>query len=171
MNTSTIAAGTVDTRKISDRRRLRFETFEEMWAEVERIAAAERAGRLRRVGNWTAGQIFGHLATWARYPHEGYPRELLPPWFIRLLVRFAKRRFIYGEMPAGVRIPRVKGGTMGTEPMSLDEGLRRLREAWTRLRNEAPVKPNPLFGPMTHEEWIAANLRHAELHLGFLHPE
>ena len=40
-----------------------------------------------------------------------------------------------------------------------------------RLQAEAPTAPNVIFGQLTHEEWIAINLRHAELHLGFLIPE
>ena len=30
---------------------------------------------------------------------------------------------------------------------------------------------HPIFGKLTHDEWIAINLRHAELHLGFQVPE
>ena len=39
------------------------------------------------------------------------------------------------------------------------------------LRDNDPAKPNPVFGPLTHEQWIQLNLRHAELHLGFLVPQ
>jgi hypothetical protein len=55
--------------------------------------------------------------------------------------------------------------------MSLDEGLERMRRVMERLKVEAPTMPHSLFGPLTHEEWIASQLRHAELHLGFLAPE
>ena len=37
-----------------------------------------------------------------------------------------------------------------------------------RLRRSAPKDPNPLFGRLTHEQWVQLNLRHAELHLGNL---
>jgi hypothetical protein len=73
-------------------------------------------------------------------------------------------------MRPGVRIPGVSGGTLATEPMSLDEALPRMHRVMGRLKSEAPAAPNVIFGPLTHEEWIAVNLRHAELHLGFQVP-
>ena len=140
-----------------------------MMAEVERLAAAERAGRLNRLGNWTLGQTLGHLATWAEYAYTGAP--LKPPFFIRWILRLRKQKFLYEPMKAGVWIPRVAGGTLGTEPMPLDEALPRLRRVIERLKTEAPTAPNVIFGKLTHEESIAITLRHAELHLGFLIPE
>lgn len=171
MTTTAPAGSNVNTGKVAGRRGLRFENSRQMMMDVERIAAAERAGRLRRSGNWTAGQVFGHLAAWANYPFDGYPPQLHAPWFIRLLVRLKKKQFLYGKMPSGVRIPGIEGGTVGTEPLSLDDGLDGLRKAWERLDALAPAIPNPVFGPLTHDEWKGLNLRHAELHLSFLHPE
>ena len=55
--------------------------------------------------------------------------------------------------------------------MTTEAGLARLRRAMERLKAEAPSKPQAIFGPMTHEEWVALHLRHAEMHLGFLVPE
>lgn len=157
--------------KTAQRRPLRFESFEQMWAEVQRIAAAERDGRLRRTGNWTPGQTLGHLATWANFPYDGYPPTLRPPWLIKVILKTRKAKYLSGSLPAGVRIPKVDGGTVGTEDMSLDEGVARLQKAWARLLAGPPKIDNPIFGPLTHDEWKAINLRHAELHLGFLHPE
>ena len=54
--------------------------------------------------------------------------------------------------------------------MAADEGLRRYRAAMERLRATAPTIPNPVFGRLTHEQWIQLNLRHAELHLSFQIP-
>ncbi len=161
----------VDTKKVTDRRALRFASLADALAEAKRIEQAERDGRLRRSGNWTAGQAFGHLAAWASYPYDGYPPELHAPWFIKAILRMQKRKFLTGSMPVGVKIPKVPGGTAGTEALSLDEGMRRLRKAWERLEERPPGVPNPIFGPLTHEEWKSLNLRHAELHLSFLHPQ
>lgn len=158
----------IDTSKVSDRRKLRFKTPAEMMADVDRVVAADRAGTLRRCGNWTTGQILWHLAAWVDYSFDGNP--LRPPWFIKLLLRFAKRRFLRGPLKAGVKIPRVKGGTLATEALPLDEALTRFKNAWARLEKAPPSIPNILFGPMTHDEWIKGHLRHAELHLSFLHP-
>jgi hypothetical protein len=159
----------VDTAKVAGRRILRFESIDQVMAEVDRLVEAERAGRLRRLGNWTLGQILGHLAAWAEYGYTGWPFRV--PFFIKWILWLRKRQFLYGPMPAGVKLPGVAGGTFATDPMSLDEGLAHFRRAMGRLQAEAPTVPTPTFGRLRHEESIALNLRHAELHLGFLIPE
>lgn len=160
----------VDTSKVLDRRTLAFTKLDEVLADAEQLAEAERAGTLRCSGNWTVGQTFGHLATWIDFAYDGYPKQVNPPWFIRMIIRLRRNSFLVGPMPVGVRIPRVPGGTMGTEVLPREVGLSRLRAALARLKAAPPEKPNPLFGPLSHADWIALNLRHAELHLSFLHP-
>ena len=61
------ATTAVATRKVAGRRPLHFETIGEVLAEVNRLADAEREGRLKRLGHWTLGQTLGHLAGWAEY--------------------------------------------------------------------------------------------------------
>lgn len=156
----------VDTAKVADRRRLRFADTGELLAEIDRVVAADQAGRLRCCGNWTAGQAMGHVATWINYGYEGYPRQVSPPWFIRIVLKYLR-----DGMPAGVRIPRIDAGTLGTEPLSTEEGAARLRRAVERLTREPARFPSPAFGAMSEHDRVQLNLRHAELHLGFLHPE
>lgn len=159
-----------DTRSCTHRE-LRFANPAELRAEVARLAAAERAGALRCSGNWTLGQILGHLATWIEYPYDGYPPELRPPWFIKLILRLRKKSFLRGPLPRGVKIPKIPGGTMGNEPQSLEQGLARFERAWQRLEAGPPPGANPIFGPTPHSEWIQMHLRHAELHLGYALPQ
>jgi hypothetical protein len=159
----------VDTGKVAGRRTLRFESIDQVMADVDRLAEAERAGRLRWLGNWTLGQTLAHLAAWAEYGYTGSPLKV--PFFIKWILRLRKRTFLYRPMRAGVKIPGVEGGTLATDAVPLDEGLGRFRRVMERLKAEAPTAPSPVFGSLTHEESIAMNLRHAELHLGFLIPE
>jgi Protein of unknown function (DUF1569) len=158
----------VDTAKVTGRRPLHFERIDDAMAEAERLVDAERAGRLKRLGNWTLGQALGHLAAWTDYGYTGVP--LTPPFFIRWILRLRKQKFLYAPMRAGVRIPRVEGGTLATEPLSLDEGLERWRRSMQRLKREAPTAPNVVLGKLTYDESIALTLRHAELHLSFFVP-
>jgi hypothetical protein len=160
---STIAP--VDTGKVNGRRRLRFESIDQALSEVDRLVEAERAGRLGHVGNWTLGQTLGHLASWAGYAYEGIP--LKTPFFIKWILRAGKQKFIHEPMRAGVKIPGVPGGTLATEPIPLDEANERVHQALAKLKSEAPTLVHPIFGTLSHAEWIAINLRHAELHLGF----
>ena len=139
-----VPSAAVDTGKIAGRRTLRFETIDQMMAEVDRLVEAERAGRLKRLGNWTLGQILGHLAGWAKFGYTGSP--LNPPFFIRWILRLRKQKFLWQPMPAGVKIPGVKGGTLAAEPMSSDEGLARFRRVMERLKKEPPTHPHNVFG-------------------------
>ncbi len=161
-------AGVVDTGNVTTRRKLRFDSIDQVLADVDRLAEAERAGRLGHVGNWSLGQTLGHLASWAEYAYASYPGK--PPVFIRWILRSRKQKFIHEPMRAGVKIPGIPGGTYATEPVPLDEAEGRLRRVLARLKSEAPTLVHPIFGPLSHAEWIAINLRHAELHLGFQVP-
>lgn len=161
----------IETGKATERRKLRFQSLDELSSEIDRIVSADAAGRLRTTGNWTAGQVFGHLASWINYGWDGYPFPT-PPWFVRFFLKFMRKKYLRDGMPAGVKIPKADGGTYGTERLTTTDGAERLRKALQRLRNgEEPRHQSPAFGPMSYEERIALNLRHAELHLGFLHPE
>lgn len=156
--------------KSAQHRVLRFNSLNEMVAEADRLVAAERTGSLKHTGNWSLGQTLGHLAYWINVSFDGYPPEMQkPPWIIRLIVKPMRRRFTDKQMPRGVRMGKVPGGTFGIEPLSTEEGLARLRKAAERLKSAAPSQPNPCFGVMTHDEWIGMNLRHAELHMGYFH--
>lgn len=159
----------INTGKVTDRRKLRFQSISQLLSDVDRIVAADKAGTLRCSGNWTAGQILGHLASWINYGYEGYP--FTTPWFIRLILRFKVKKYLREGMTAGVRIPGVEAGTYGVEKLSTQEGAERLRQAIARLQKGEPVGfDSPGFGKMSAEERLTLNLRHAELHLSFLHP-
>lgn len=157
----------VDTSKVSGRRELHFKSLDEALADARALVAPDSAGTLKHLGNWSLGQTLGHLAFWISTPFDGYPAQLNPPFFIRWILRLRKNAFVRGGMPAGVRIPRIQGGTLGTDPMTAQAGLNAFSRACERLSKAAPAIPNIILGPLTHEEWISLNLRHAELHLSF----
>lgn len=152
------------------RRTLRFESVDDALAEAERLAAAEREGRLDRAGNWSLGQSLGHLATWANFAFDGYPPAVRAPLPVRMILRLMRGSILSKGMMAGVKIRGVPDGTLGLEPIDPAEGLARFRAAMERLRTTAPQIDNPAFGRLTHEQWVQLNLRHAELHLGHLVP-
>ena len=158
----------VDTKRSPDFRVLRFNSVDDCAAEVHRILAADAEGRLRASGNWTPGQVLAHVAAWIEYAYTGFP-VAPPPWFVRWILRLQLRRILRGSMPRGVRIPRVTGGTVGMDDVATPEAAARLLRALQRLASpeEAPFD-SPAFGPMSHADRITLNLRHAELHLGYL---
>ena len=61
----------IDT-KTASRRALHFNTIPDAIAEADRLAAADRAGKLKQLGNWTLGQNLGHLASWVDYSFMGH---------------------------------------------------------------------------------------------------
>lgn len=148
------------------RRKLHFDSVAQAIAEGKRIADWERSGKARYAGNWTAGQILNHLGAWAEYAFTGAPLRV--PWFIKVLGRPMKKGILRRGMPAGSRIPRVPNGTLATERVSAEEGLARFEAALQRLEKESPPDRHPIFGAMPHADWIALNLRHAELHMSFV---
>jgi hypothetical protein len=158
----------VNTASIPDRRVLHFTSIDDCLDEANRLAASHRRGVCKQLGNWTLGQTFGHLATWAEYAYS--PCPIKAPWFIRFLMGFRKNHFLHSPMKPGMNLPRVEGGTLGTAPMEMEEGLVRFRKAFERLKRESPTCPSPVFGLFTRLEAQAMNERHAELHLGFFIP-
>lgn len=162
----------IDTARVSDRRSLRFASPAEALADAQRIAASDRAGTLRRSGNWTAGQCLSHIAAWIDYPFDGFPAELevSPADAAESLAMLPS--ILTGAMPAGIVTPGAerRGGAFGAINISADVALARVRSAWHRIAATAPPLPDPFFGQLSHEQWIAINLRHAELHQSFQHP-
>ena len=49
---------TVETKKVRGRRKVRYESLDEFLTDAERHAQ----GDVRAIGNWSAGQIYEHLA-------------------------------------------------------------------------------------------------------------
>lgn len=159
----------IDTKKVKDRRVLRFDSLAALSRELDSLAAAQAGGTLRTLGNWTPGQIFTHLAAFIEYAYDGFPPEIAnPPWIIRMFGKLMKAKMTKKSMPVGVRMPGLREGTVGAEDVPFDVGMTRLRAAIARLEAATPTNPSPLLGPLTREEWIGLHLRHAELHLSFL---
>jgi hypothetical protein len=158
----------VNTRTSSGYRTLRFRTVAECVAEVNRICAAEKSGTLQTTGNWTPGQIMSHVSAFIEYGYVGFPIAP-PPFFVRWILRLRLSKMLRKGMPRGVRIPGIKEGTVGMQAMDASEAAQRLLTSLERLDSSEEVKFNsPAFGPMSNRDRVQLNLRHAELHLGFL---
>jgi hypothetical protein len=160
----------INTKTVRDRRVLRFKTMDDVPRDADVLVESARRGTLRATGNWTLGQALAHLATWVDMPFDGYPEMRRPTWWMRLLRPLITKWLVNKGFPAGVRIAGVEGGTFGTEVCDVNEGLARLRSAYRRLAAEVPTQTSPVFGSLTHDQWIKFHLRHAELHLSLFHP-
>jgi hypothetical protein len=157
------------TPNIVIRRTLHFDAIEQAIADVQELYAADQRGTLRCLGRWTFGQNLNHLAKWIDFSYDGVPLRL--PFFVPWIMRFGKNQFLHKPMKPGSRIPGLKDGTLGTEVLSSQEGVAYFEKNFSRLAKAPPDRPHVLLGPLTHDEWIAQHLRHAELHLSFLRAE
>lgn len=152
----------------SDHRKLHFESLDELLRELDALDQAYAQQRLQTTGTWTPAQILSHLAAWIEYGYTGYP-VATPPWILRVILKMMLKRYLRSGMPRGIRIPGVKEGTTGQDDAPFEAASQRLRTACLRLMNGEPCPhDSPAFGAMSHEDRIRLNLRHAELHLGYI---
>lgn len=139
-------------------------------AEIERRLRTLSPDSPRRWGKMSAGQALCHLSDSLR----GVLGDIPPPrradtWFTRQVVRrFALHAPL--QWPHGV--PTVQGldqvAGEGTPPNVFDEdrdALTGLHERFAALTGPPPVSAHPIFGPLTHKEWMIWAYLHADHHL------
>ena len=151
---------------LPQRRELHFSSIDDITADAGKLAQAERNKKLRQLGNWTLGQACGHLAAWIDYGFDGTPARF--SWFVCMLARARRKKYIFEPMNPGGRLPRIPGGTLSTDVLTTEDGLNRLKLACTRLKSTTPTRRHFIFGRLKPDEWKNIHLRHAELHLSFL---
>lgn len=153
----------------ADRRALAFDTIDDVIEDVNRIAQADTNQTLSVSGQWTAGEILTHLSAWIEYGYEGYPMAPAP-WIVRQGMKLFLRSILKNGMKPGGKIPGVEGGTTGQIKVATQTGCQRYLVALNRLGSSEPVKyPSPGFGDLSSEKRVKLNLRHAELHLSYIH--
>ena len=156
----------VNTSSVSGRRTLSFATLDEFLADAEALAA----GRHRTLGNWTYGQILGHLASAMHNSMDGFP--VLAPWLVRhLIAPFVKNSALTKPLKPGFKLPKNAAKYMPAATLKVEDTLADCRRAVERLGTEIPSAKHPFFGAMASEEWMALHLRHAELHMSFVVPD
>ena len=156
---------TVNTKAVVGRRTLRFESLDDISADLSQLEGK----RLKALGNWSVGQILAHLAVPMNGAIDGL--KFVAPWYVRLMARVFKRKFLTGTMPPGFKLPKEMESELIPKATGVEEGFAILRGAIQRLKTETDRKPSPVFGPLTIEEWNQMNCRHCELHLSFIVPE
>ena len=154
----------LNAKTVAGRRELRFETYDDLLAEVERLAA----GDVRLLGNWSLGQNIAHLSRVMIASLDGFPFSANPlmRFFARLLF---KKKFLTKPLPAGFQASPSAGALMPGETSS-DEGLGEMRAAIQRCKGESGRVMHPFLGDLSLPQWEMFHLRHAEMHLSFVQP-
>ncbi len=152
------------------RRELSFQSLDEVLADIDHLLQAGYTSS----GNWSLAQTCFHLNEWMRYPMDGYPK---PPWFMRIIFWFM-RLTVARKMARDILENGFKPG-IPTDPRSVPtadsstdaEAVEAFRKTVARFQSySGPLQPSPLFGAGDKATVTKVNLRHAELHLSFLHP-
>jgi hypothetical protein len=159
-------ATAIDTGKVTGRRQLRFNSLDDIAADVERLV---RAREIRTLGNWSAGQVLEHLARSLSKSIDGYNNPVSAP--LRIVLRlFMKRAFLTKPLSAGFKLPAKAQAEMWSDSASVHAAAEALRAAIGRLKSETHRAQHPVIGPLTVDEWNQFHCRHAEMHLSFLVP-
>jgi hypothetical protein len=154
----------VNTAKVDGRRKLDYASLEELLADADRLSS----GPVKELGNWSAGQIFKHLATAYNGSIDGFTMTFRLP--LRVMAKLFKKKLIAGPMPAGFNLPAGAAKAVVPEAASIQEGLADLHTAVARLNREPRRAKHPMFGEISKDEWNTIHLKHANLHMSFLIP-
>ena len=161
----------VNARSVVACRPVHLRTIADLAAEIERVAEATAAKRVRTLGNWSAAQILWHLGRLMEFSFDGfpfrYPRRVR--WAARLLRVLSWRWLLALAFRPGFRNPPVAEPLEPDPAVSLAEAVRYVRRQLERISSgERMTAANPSMGTLSHEQWVEVHLRHAELHVSFL---
>ena len=144
------------------RRPLRFQSFDEVMPDVERLLDGHTT-----VGNWSLAQICRHLATVLRRVVDLPASTPQDPsqW-----VGEERKRQVFetGQIPEGMPGPPEIMPPAGLDEREEAEGLRGAI-AYYRA-SPGPAIPHRLFGPLSMDEWERLQLIHNAHHLSFAIP-
>ena len=162
--TATTSPAQVETKKVTGRRTLHFATLADCLADAEMLARS----RVRCLGNWSAGQIFQHVATGMNSSIDG--ARFKPSLLFRLILPLFKKRILTKGMTPGFKLPPAAARVLVPGDTDTEAGLAAIRSAIARLQTEENRAPSPFLGKLTREESDQLHLRHAELHFSFIVP-
>ena len=104
------------------------------------------------------------------YALDGFPPDARTDFLNRILARLIKPMMTSGKtLPAGLNYGSAASYMAPRAGCTVEQGLARLRRVLERLdHGERMSHASPVFGAMTHDEWMRLQLGHAQLHLGFI---
>lgn len=175
----------VDVRTIRHlRRSLRFADMQELLAEARALAAhAARHGEyqllradwppvrpgLAYLANLNLARSLEHMARWLDLSIDG-AKFSGPPPVACFFARLFKPLIIKNALPVGFILPPdADAATIPPLDTTLEHALAHLEASALRLAQTDQRAPSLIFGKLSAAEWEQLHLRHAELHLGYIH--
>ncbi len=158
----------INTKKVTGTRDLRFNSLDEILAEAEVIDPATAT----TLGNWTAAQIVEHVARFMTASRTGFPADMKPPLFLRVPFTLLRGLVVHRKPPRGVKMPRqMVDAFVPPAETNWDDALSHLRSEVNAINNgERFTRPSPLFGKLSHEQWLKLHCGHAAMHMGYILP-
>ncbi len=146
-----------------------FHSLADLNSELDACEAAHRAGTLRTTGNWSAGQIFEHLANPMRMAFDGFGTVSVP-FPVRMAGTLVFKPLLgRSRMRPGIKLPKKARPMLPRDQVPFEEGLVALRKQMARIETgEKMTHPSPVLGRMTHDQWVLLHLDHCRMHMGFI---
>ena len=150
-----------------ERRELSFANIDEVTADIEQLAG----GEVRTVGKQSFSAIIRHLSI----ANEMLNGEITPPklpWFMRLVMPFMRKTILNGPVKPGFKLPsdEMQSFFWPEEPIDVSAAVERFKASAERYKSQGPPSEHPVFGPSEPEVINKMLLRHAAMHLSFVHP-
>lgn len=153
----------IETKKVPNRRTLRFDTVNDIRADAESISEHTHTA----LGNWSIGQIFAHVAIGMELCTDGYG-DLKFPFLMRLIGPRLLPGILKNGMKPGLKFDKRLAPVFTPPGCTFGEGFERLRAAIERMNTTEYRHPSPFFGKLTRDEYEQFHCRHAEMHLSFI---
>ena len=161
----------VDTKRVTERRDLHFDTLADILRDVKELAAvtSETGESICGEGNWTPAQIVVHVTFFIDGAIDGFTFQV--PLMIRIMGKFLRSSILNKPLKPGIKLPDYMSVVLPDPETTWDDAVAALRDVVGRIdAGERMTQPSPLLGTMTHEDWVKLNCRHAEMHFSFMHP-
>ena len=157
----------------TERRELMFVSLSDIQAEVDRLVDRGPSG-LATIGEITPAQNIWHVAYFIDHAVTGFPFKM--PIHLRMFGRVMRNNFLHNPIKPGIKpppgAPDLSRVVFPPADTPLETALAYLRDSIAAATAPGSMRyPSPLFGQLTHEQWVQLHCRHAELHLSFLYPK
>jgi len=147
------------------RRNLRFSSLDDILADAQALFDAG----IQTHGNWTAGQIIGHIALAMHGSVHGFP--FTAPLPLRIIGRVVRNFPLNKGLPSGIKIPnKAFKAAVPPQDQPLEDALKKLTVAVKNAKEQQMNIRHPVFGKLSQAQWVQFHCRHAELHFSFLAP-
>ncbi len=151
------------TATTPSRQKLGFRTLDDIARFVEPLPVRGATS----TGNWTAAQNIGHIAAVIDASIDGFTFSAPVP--IRIFATLMRNRFLSKGFKPGIKMPSNAPAAFKPGPETqLDDAVKHLIESIQRAKDKKMASVSPIFGALSHDQWVDMHCRHAEMHFSHI---